>query len=238
MRLALAQMSAEQDATLNLQKSLRFISQTKGADMLIFPENQLAPHTSETSTGTDFCLDEEDWRINEFCHYARVHYIYILISTLSLHNGQAAITDFLISNQGEIIGHLIRTSAVSSHTFQLPFGRVGVVNADYNQIPEAIETCILQNAQVVLIPTAISHPSKIEDLKKQIQLLAVHNHLFIVCCNHASNGRESPALGHSFIACPEGNLLSEAGVAERLIFQEILLSGNVKGDETKRVNLL
>lgn len=249
MKLAMAQMSMQNDMDANFKKTLSFIERAKGADLLFFPEIQLTPffplyHADELEARLshrreDFLLEEEDWRLNRLIRAAREARLCLSPNVYMLHSGLPYDTSLLIDAEGRLLGRAAMVNVVSQpdfyeteyytpsregfRVFTLPFGRVGIVICYDRHLPSSVETCARMGAQLIIIPTANHTGEPMPRFAAEMQEQARHNRVYIAMCNRVGREGSVTFAGQSLVASPTGDLLCLADDRERLITIDIPL---------------
>jgi len=88
------------------------------------------------------------------------------------------------------------------------------------EYPEAVRSVALLGADVVLVPTALTHEySVVPDYI--VPARAVENQVFVAYCNHAGVENGMRFLGGSLLADIDGKAIAAAGAGDALIIGEI-----------------
>jgi 5-aminopentanamidase len=91
------------------------------------------------------------------------------------------------------------------------------------EFPEAARSLALMGAEVILVPTALSHEyAAVADLL--VPARSVENQVFIAYCNHAGVENGLRYLGHSRLTSVDGTVLAAADDREALLIGEISTS--------------
>lgn len=111
-------------------------------------------------------------------------------------------------------------------TFELPFGRIGVLICYDGWFPESYRMCALQDADIVCVPTnwvPMADQPKDRDVMANILTMgAAHaNAVFVAAADRVGTERGQPFLGRSLIASPAGWPLAGPASAES---EEVLLA--------------
>ena len=151
-------------------------------------------------------------------------------------------TSVVFGPKGERIGHYRKTHIphdpgfweqhyfspgdTGIKVFDTPFGRLAVQICYDQWFPEAARLAALQEAEIIVYPTAIGDVDDIKgddegnwrEMWTSAQVgHAVCNNVFVAAVNRV--GREGPTTfwGGSFVADPCGRVLKQAGVAEEVV---------------------
>ncbi len=174
MKIALIQMHMSSDMLKNLDKSLKRMEQAAetGAELIVFPELQLSPFFPQNRAG-----DASAYGLNidhEFLLKIREKSSSLGIVTipniyLKEESGSYDACP-VIENTGEILGiskmvHIVQIPQFYEQDYYTPSdtgfkvydtsaGKIGVVICFDRHYPESIRSCVLQGAQIIVIPTA------------------------------------------------------------------------------------
>ncbi len=88
------------------------------------------------------------------------------------------------------------------------------------EFPEAVRTCVLNGADLVIVPTALREQYK-HVATRLIPTRAFENGVYVAYANHCGQENEWSYCGHSIIAAPNGEILVQAGNGEQLIIATI-----------------
>lgn len=249
MKLAMAQMSMQNDMDANLRKTLDFVRRAAGADLLFFPEIQLTPffplyHAYELPERLghrreEFLLEEEDWRLNRLIRAAQEAHLCLSPNVYMLYGGLPYDTSLLIDAEGRLLGRAAMVNVVSQpdfyeteyytpsregfRVFDLPFGRIGIVICYDRHLPSSVEACARQGAQLVIVPTANLTKEPMSRFAAEMQQQARANRVCIAMCNRVGREGTVTFAGQSLVASPTGSLLTLADDQERLITVDVPL---------------
>jgi predicted amidohydrolase len=259
MKIAMAQMSMLNNINDNFDKTIDFINKSKDCDLLFFPEVQLTPFFAQYKIGdlkmskNEFSIALDDEKISIIKELANKNNLYISPNFYVEDNGEYYDMSLMIDNSGELIEkskmvHIAQAEyfyeqdyyAPSDDGFKVvntPFGKVGIVICFDRHIPQSVQSCALQGAQLVIIPTANTFAEQMDMFEKEIQVQAYQNNVFIAMCNRVGKEDKMEFAGQSLIVDSDGNTLYKADDKEQLIKFDIDLSNKSQRYYTKLLRL-
>lgn len=232
MKIAVAQIAATKDLESNRLKAVKLVAEAAAgdADLVVFPEMSVLeffpkkPHRYE-------CYDlaepipgpATDW----WRQIAREHRIAVVYNHYELSREHLYFdTSVVIDRRGNYIGrqrmmHLAEEPGYNEkfyytpgwdryHVFQLEGWRFGIAICYDRHFPEVFRSFILQGAELVLIPTAVSSGepfSATYDL--EMRAAAVTHGVYIAMANRV--GEEPPLsfFGRSMVISPYGEIVRQ-----------------------------
>jgi predicted amidohydrolase len=246
MKIAMAQMSMSNSIDDNFKKTIDFINQSKDCDLLFFPEVQLTPFFAQYKISdlkmakNELAITLDDEKISIIKELASKNNLYISPNFYIEDNGKYYDMSLMIDNNAKIIEkskmvHIAQAKyfyeqdyyAPSDDGFKVvntPFGKVGIVICFDRHIPQSIQSCAIQGAQFVIIPTANTCAEPMDMFEKEIQVQAYQNNVFIAMCNRVGKEDKMNFAGQSLIIDSNGNTLYKANDKEQLIKFDIDLS--------------
>ena len=241
MKIALIQMSMSQDPGENLQKSLQFMEQAAGekAELVLFPELQLSPFFPQYRKRDvkRYELTLSDQPVQAIGNKAReLNLVTIANVYLREKNGYFDACP-VFDADGELKGvshmvHIVQIPQFYEQDYYQPgeggfkvyntaAGNIGVVICYDRHYPESIRSCVLQQAQLVAVPTAIISGEPFDLFEWEVKLAAWQNNVFIAMCNRVGREDEMQFCGNSLIIDPDGNTITKAGQDEEILYAEI-----------------
>lgn len=247
MKLAMAQMSMSPDMDENYRKTIHFMKQAEGCELLFFPEIQWTPFfpqyrkaelTEKTGLNPEeLSVKSDDPRIGMLCRLCADKRMYLSPNLYIETDGKKYDMSLMINDSGQLLGtsemvHICQaerfyekdyyTPAESGfHVYDLPIGKVGVVICFDRHLPESIRSCALQGAELILIPTANVKDEPLELFEWEIRTQAYQNNVFIAMCNRTGKEGMMNFAGESLIVDSEGNRIFKADDKEQLIVCDI-----------------
>ena len=241
MKLAMVQMSMQSDVKQNLRKTLHYIEQAKGCDLLFFPEIQLSPFFPqyEKRSAESYLLTPDSDAILQICQMAKKCMLYASPNLYLSIDGKPYDASLWITPDGTIEGiskmvHILQAeqfyecdyytpSNDGFKVFDTPFGKIGIVICFDRHLPESIRTCALLGAQLIIIPTANTTSEPMELFEWEMRVAAMQNNVFIAMCNRVGKEDAMEFSGESIVIDPDGNVLCKADDSEQLITAELNL---------------
>lgn len=250
MKLAMAQISLSNDIESNYLKTLECIKQSKGCDLLFFPEVQLTPFFPQFRAAQlyanlglhphELSITLDDPKVTNICELCKDTSIYVSPNFYVKLGNQYYDTSLFIDPQGTILGtaqmvHVLQAkhfyecdyytpSEDGFKVFDTPFGRVGIVICFDRHLPESIRTCTLMGADLVIVPTANTTEENLEMFEWELRVQAYHNNVYIAMCNRVGKESNMEFAGQSLIVDCDGNVILKADNSEQLIVQTLDLS--------------
>lgn len=259
MKLAMGQMSMNNNINENYEKTLQMMKKAQDADFLFFPEIQWTPFFPQYSEGKlqgkiglkkdDLCLELNDKRIQSLQEKCKEYEIYLSPNLYIKQNGKNYDMSLMIDSKGGLLGvskmvHICQAdqffeqdyyepSEDGFKIYDTPFGKIGVVICFDRHLPESIRTCAKKGAELIIIPTANTITEPLEMFEWELRVQAYQNNIFIAMCNRVGVEGNMEFAGESIIIDSDGNVVFKAGSEESLIIKEIDLS-KVKESRKKR----
>lgn len=100
-------------------------------------------------------------------------------------------------------------------------GRLGVVVCFDRHLPESVRSCVLNGAELVLIPTANVEGEPLELFEWEIRVQAYHNQCYIALCNRVGTEGASIFAGESLVAGPDGEIIAKASEEKTILYAKL-----------------
>lgn len=239
MKLCMAQMSMNN----SFEKTKEFIKQSKGCDLLFFPEVQLTPFFAQyphKEIPVEYSMKLNDSRILEIQKLAKENNLIVSPNFYINENDKYYDMSLFINQDGIIQGkskmvHILNAenfyeqdvytpSEDGFQVFDTPFGKVGIVICFDRHLPESIRTCALKGANLILVPTANTTKEPLDLFEWEMKVQAYQNGVFIAMCNRIGIEDKMNFAGESLVIDPNGNTLLKADNKEQLLKIEIDLN--------------
>ena len=106
---------------------------------------------------------------------------------------------------------------------ETPIGRIGILICFDLRFPEAARTLALKGAELIVVPTNWPTGASIS-ANILTPARAAENKVFVLTCNRTGEENGFTFMGGSSIVDPMGNVLEVAGVTERVLVADMVLS--------------
>lgn len=252
MKLAMVQMSMRNNMNENYKKSLQYVEEASGSDLLVFPQLQFSPYFPQMhGLNASVALSREsDARLKGMAYQAGKHHMCISPNVYLEDHGKPACASLFFDKTGEM-----KETAEQMHRFDREhsyekeyfregrsgfvvhdagFAKVGVVIGNDRLFPESMRCCALRGAELVIVPCAVTTDEDFEMVKWEMRVQAKENQVFVAVCNRVGKEGRLVFAGHSFVVSPDGSLLYEADENEQLIRVNV----DIKGWKQKRFSYL
>lgn len=245
IKLALAQLRLSDSIADNLSLALSSIDEAAraGAQLVCFPELQFSPFfpaaPARRDVAREYLMELDGPEMRALREAARRHQC-VVVANLYLRRGADAYDSSpLIDADGAIAGvtdmvHIAqlpgfyeqdyyRESESGFAAYASAAGSVGVVVCFDRHLPESVRSCVLNGAELVVIPTANVRGENLELFEWEIRVQAFHNQCYIAMCNRVGSEHEGAAIfaGQSLVAGPDGELVAKASDEAGLILADI-----------------
>lgn len=244
MKIALAQMQMADDMAKNLQRSYRTMEKavTQGAELICFPELQLTKFFPQhpKQDVAEFALHEKHPAFLEFCEKCRELSLIAVPNFYWFEGGNYYDASLVINADGSLNGiskmvHIAdfpqfheqdyyTPSDTGFRVYDTPIGKVGIVICFDRHYSESIRSCVLQGADIVIIPTANIIDEPLEMFEWEIRVPAMQNSVFIAMCNRTGIEDEMQFAGQSLVVGVDGEVLSKASDDDELLIADIDIS--------------
>ncbi len=237
-RLALAQLSMSAELDKNLAKALAAMEEAagSGADIVVFPEIQLGPFFPQYQKydAAPFVIDLNHWVIDKFCEACRRLEMIASPNVYLAEGGKLYDASVLIDRTGSILGvskmiHITQAPGFYEQSyyapsdegfkvFQTDVGRIGIVICFDRHYAESFRSCVLQGADVILIPTVNMEGEPLEMFEWELRVAAFQNSVTIAMCNRVGSEGEATYCGQSIVVGPGGDVVMRADGREGLFY--------------------
>lgn len=240
-RIALAQMKLDLEPAENLAKCIQWLAvaaQNK-VDLVVFPEGQFGHYFPQYAKqdASRYLLTLDDPILKEFRTACAKHHLHATANIyLDDAAGRYSATVFIDEN-GRILGtnrkmHITNVPHFYEQdyfdagqdgfpVYKTGIGNIGVVICYDRHYPESLRACAMQDAHLVLIPTANTLAENMEMFEWEMRVSAFQNNFFIAMCNRIGQEGEMVFAGESLLIDPDGNLIARGGSGEELLVGEI-----------------
>lgn len=244
MKIALAQYALSAVEADNQERTSALLRQAArlGAQLVLFPELCLSPFfpQHEARDASQHLVDIQDKRLVAFQDASKALGLWSVPNLYFQTPGGKFDASFMIAPDGHIEGiskmvHIAQApgfyeqdyytpSDTGFHVYDTPFGRIGIVICFDRHFPESIRSCVLQGAQLILIPTANTMAEPRDMFEWEMRVAARQNGVWIAMCNRVGAEGDTVFCGDSIVVDPEGNVCAKAGEGPELLVAEVDLS--------------
>jgi predicted amidohydrolase len=240
LNIACVQISSQNDMAANLTKIKGFITDAaeRGADLITLPENVAFMSANADELKANSYFEEEHPALNEIMNLAAKLGKWVLIGSIATkvnHSEKFANRSFLLNEQGEITArydkiHLYQASVHGGESHNegnrfvagdksaiadTPWGKLGMTICYDLRFPHLFRKLAKAGADFIAVPSAFTEITGKAHWHVLLRARAIENGCYIIAPaqtgSHPANRR---TYGHSLIADPWGNVLSDAGEAE------------------------
>jgi predicted amidohydrolase len=247
IKLALCQMNVVDDKKANLKKAGSMICESveNKADFIVLPEMFNCPYSNDKFI--EYCEEENDSEtLNKISKLARDNEVYILAGSIpEKENDKLYNTSYLFGKDGKVIVkhrkmHLFDIDVKDRITFKesdvltagdefsiadTEFGKIGIGICYDVRFVELARIMAEKGAQILFYPGAFNMTTGPAHWELLFRSRALDNQVFCVGVAPALNKTASyHSYGHSIVANPWGEVITQAGEKEELVFCEIDLS--------------
>jgi len=242
---AVCQLKVTDNKTHNLNGAQKMIEEAalKGADIIILPEMFNCPYDS-----TYFKRFSEDYpgeTTGLLSMLAALHSVYIVggsIPECDKDRNRIYNTSYSFDRKGALIGrhrkiHLFDVDVEGGISFnesetitagsdmtviETEFCKIGIAICYDMRFPELIRKMVLSGAQIIAVPAAFNMTTGPAHWRLLARTRALDNQVYFIAASPARDKTASyVAYGHSLIANPWGDVISEASEKEEIIISEI-----------------
>lgn len=244
MKIALAQIKISHDIEENVEKTLLIIEEAakEGAEMISFPEVQFYPFFPqfEKQNVKDYEIEIED-RIIKLLQQKCIEQNIMAIPNFYLREGDRKFdASVVIDSRGEILGvskmvHIVQLESFYEKdyyspsdsgfkVYNTPAGKIGIVICFDRHFPESIRSCVLQGADIIIIPNANTKGEALEMFEWELRVQAMQNSVFIAMCNRVGLEGKMDFCGESIIIDPTGDVIKKANDQEQIVYADVDIS--------------
>lgn len=206
-------------------------------DLGFFPKNALELGDIDGKLAQEFLQEQ-----------AKKHHVNIVGGSIVCRKGdQIFNTQYVYDRSGEKISeyskvhlfspsgeHLAFEAGDQLSIYELDGVKVGSIICYDLRFGEWVRMNALAGAQVLFAPAAWPHP-RLNHWRLLSQVRAIENQFFVVSVNHSGQAYALDFCGHSQMVDPWGEVISEAGDGEEILFGELDFS--VIEDIRERINV-
>lgn len=253
IKIALVQMSMSENMEKNMEKAFAYIEEASnnGADLICFPELQFYkffPQYSKLDVN-DCALDINCNVIQRMQEKCKQFNIAIVPNFYLEENGNRYDASPFIDRDGKILGvskmvHIVQANQFFEQDYYTPseegfkvydtsIGKIGIVICFDRHYPESIRSCALQNADLIIIPTANTKEEPLEMFEWELRIPANQNSVFIAMCNRVGLEENMNFAGESLVVNPDGKVLAKADDKEQILYCDICMKESTENRNKK-----
>ena len=211
------------------------------ADIIILPEMFNCPYDS--SFFNRFSESYPGETVNLLSRLARLHSVYVIGGSIPELDGNSIYnTSYSFDRKGSLIGkhrkiHLFDvdveggisfkesetiTAGSDATVIETEFCKIGVAICYDMRFPELIRKMVLSGAKIIVVPAAFNMTTGPAHWRLIARTRALDNQAYFIAASPARDEKASyVAYGHSLVADPWGDIISEASDKGRDYFSEI-----------------
>ncbi|SCG85369.1 carbon-nitrogen hydrolase family protein [Methanobacterium congolense] len=243
-KLAVCQMNVVDNKETNVKKAVDMIESAarNDADLILLPEMFNCPY--DNSKFREYAESAEDSATLEMIsETARNSGVYVVAGSIpELDDGKLYNSSFIFNRDGEVMDvhrkmHLFDIHVPGEISFResetLTAGdkvtvvetdlcRIGVVICYDIRFPELSRLMVDKGVELILVPGAFNMTTGPAHWETLMRVRAVDNQVYLAAASPARNHELSYiAYGHSMVVDPWGEVLSQAGASEEIIYAEV-----------------
>ena len=100
-------------------------------------------------------------------------------------------------------------------------GKLGFAICYDIRFPEMFRKMMEMGAQVIIIPASFTNTTGKQHWEPLLRARAIENQVYVLATDQTGKKPKFEAYGHSMVIDPWGNILTEAGVGETILYAEI-----------------
>ncbi len=255
MKLALIQLTVEDDINYNFEKVVNFLNEAiaKKPDFILLPECFLYISNNPKDTISNSFLINNEFTVY-FKKFAKDNKISLLLGSMSInYNNKLYNSSILIDTNGNIISeykkiHMfdVKLSDNEYYNESETYSSGNSINlVNYNNVilghsicydlrfPKLYRLLAKKGAQIILAPSAFTKKTGEAHWHVLVRARAIENGVFIIAPNQwGTNKNNRSTYGHSLVVSPWGEIIADGTIGEKVIFCEINLKDAKKAQES------
>lgn len=242
-KLGICQMTVSDDKEKSLKKAEEMIREaaSNNSQIVVLPEMFNCPYENKSfPIFAEKCPGETTQMI---ANLAKELGIYIVAGSIAeLDNDKIYNTSFTFNKKGETIGkhrkmHLFDIDIEGGIRFKesdtlgpgeevtvvdTEFGKIGIAICYDMRFPELMRQMVLKGAKIIIVPAAFNMTTGPVHWDLTIRARALDNQVYFIAASPARDLSASyHAYGHSAVANPWGEIISQADEKEAIIYGEV-----------------
>jgi len=246
-KIALAQISATDDMSANIEKGIAFVKEAadRKANIICFPElsfTKFFPQYKTRSKPFDLAVTVPGQLTDIFCDLAAEYGIVIIINVYEKgDNGKYFDCSPVINSDGKLLGkahmnHVAEEPLFHEKSYYAPgitgfpvfetdFGKIGLAICYDRHFTEHMRAITLKGADIIFTPQAGIKPNPTRGYELEMQGASFSNQIFIALVNRVGLEDKMDFNGGSFVTEPSGEIFAQAGyIKEELLIADCDLS--------------
>ncbi len=254
MRIALAQFTIGDNIQDNKAKAIRMMEEASanGAHLICFPELQLSPYFPQhrKQDVEKYALAIDDLIVSEIQEVCKRLSITAILNFYLKQHGKYYDASPVITPDGQISGvskmvHIVQAEGFYEQDYYTPSedgfkvyrtlaANIGVVICFDRHFPEAIRSCVLKGADIIIIPTANTKAEPSDMFEWELRVPAMQNSVYIAMCNRVGLEDTMDFCGESIVVHPDGHVIVKADDQEQVVYADIDIA---EGRECRSKNI-
>lgn len=254
MKVAALQLCASDDPVANLAITLSMVQQAAeaGAKFIATPEVTNCVSSSRRRQNEVLALQENDQTLVAMCTAAAQFGVWISVGSLALKlpdDDRFTNRSFMIDPSGQILAqydkiHMFDVTLSETEQYResdgyraggnaviadTAFGKIGMTICYDIRFPHLYRVLAKSGALILLIPAAFAQPTGRAHWEVLLRARAIETGCFVIAAaqtgeHQTTRGRPRKTYGHSMIVSPWGEILSDAGEDQGIIYADLDLS--------------
>lgn len=243
VRIALAQVSSEEEKEKNIKKALTFMQKAreKNANIICFPElcsTFFIPQYRADKKLFDLAEEVPGPTVKRFQEQAKKLNLVTIINLFERAGpGEYYDTSPVIDSNGKLLGmyRMVHIAELPNYNekfyywpgntgyqiFETRHAKIGVAICWDRHFPEVMRILALKGAEIIFAPTAGAVREYLPVWELEIQAHSVANQVFIGLPNRVGKEEKMTFYGRSFITSPKGEVIARAGEEEELLIANL-----------------
>ena len=245
LTLGLVQMRVEPNTfATNIEIACQWLNKAKAAqcNLVLFPEIHLAPFFPQYKNRRDLAISQpiDSKHIARLQQHCRDVGIAALPNVYLEQDGKCYDATIGIDAYGEVrgVGKMVHVaqldlfyeqdyytpSDTGFQVFEIGDCKLGVVVCFDRHFSESYRECVMQGAEIILIPTANTKHEPLDLFEAELRGAAFQNSVFIAMANRVGREDAMKFAGESIVVDPRGRVVAKASDKEELIVVTIDLN--------------
>lgn len=254
MKVAALQLCASDDPAANLALTISMVQRASetGAQFIATPEVTNCVSSSRRRQNEVLALQEDDQTLAAMCAAAARFGVWISVGSLALKlpdDDRFTNRSFMIDPSGRIVSqydkiHMFDVTLSETEQYResdgyragghaviadTAFGKIGMTICYDIRFPHLYRGLAKSGASILLIPAAFAQPTGRAHWEVLLRARAIETGCFVIAAaqtgeHQTTQGRPRKTYGHSMIVSPWGEILTDAGEDQGIIYADLDLS--------------